>query len=204
MAPENRLLYITRSKHIHSGSYIGETYIEKVLAANGFQIIYPENVPVRAMVDLLRNAEVSIFSEGSAVHNLELCGRTGSKIFVIGRRRGTLERFKTILEDCSSAYRVYDSMTELGSLQWNERSRSAATSKSLSLVDISDLIANISEFCELELKMPEMDISRDFMMSDLGRYLIDTRSTNSAATSDEQLGFLLRQMQRKFAGWLTK
>ena len=56
--------------------------------ANGHQVVYPEELPVRAQLALYAAAETVVFTEGSAVHGAQLLGRNLGHVIVVTRRPG--------------------------------------------------------------------------------------------------------------------
>lgn len=92
-----RRLYVSRLHHHHTGSYFGESYVERTLKAQGFEVVYPERHGLHEMVDLFRSAAVAVFAEGSALHIMELCGSHAPDALVIARRPGARERFDHLL-----------------------------------------------------------------------------------------------------------
>ncbi|MDQ3079569.1 MAG: glycosyltransferase family 61 protein [Pseudomonadota bacterium] len=101
-----RRLYVSRLHHHHTGSFFGESFVEAQLAAQGFEIVYPEQITLTQLVILLRDSEIAVFAEGSAIHALELCGSAVPAVFVIGRRQHSLERFAPLLENICSRWQV--------------------------------------------------------------------------------------------------
>ena len=83
-------LYVSRSHLIHQGGIAGEAYIEKLLQEDeNFYIFKPENYSLHEQMNHYRHAKVCIFSEGSAIHGLELLGWLNqmSKVAIIHRRK---------------------------------------------------------------------------------------------------------------------
>lgn len=107
-AGESRRIYVSRSKHAHTGSYYGESYIERFLLASGFEVIWPENYTVHELVGILRSSSHAVFAEGSAIHALELCGTQTPDTFVIGRRKGSVPRFTPLLSSVCNRFMVSD------------------------------------------------------------------------------------------------
>jgi hypothetical protein len=94
--------------HHHTGSFYGESFVEALLAAEGFDVIYPERHSLTELVSLLRTSHTAVFAEGSAIHALELCGSATPAVFVIGRRRDSIGRFTPLLADICRDWMVSD------------------------------------------------------------------------------------------------
>ncbi len=89
----NTMVYVSRSR-LHEnhnfpvGQIAAESYIENALTQVGFTTIHPEEMPVDQQLEAYKNASTLIFSEGSALHGLQLLGRLHSKLGIISRRKG--------------------------------------------------------------------------------------------------------------------
>src|SRR5262249_11047414 len=72
-APERDLecLFVSRSNW-PDGHFAGESYLDEVLSDAGVTVLHPEMEPLHAQLQLYRRARLAIFSEGSALHALQL------------------------------------------------------------------------------------------------------------------------------------
>jgi len=77
--------YISRAGMI-KGMIAGESYIESFLSTKDIKIIKPETLSLWEQLKIYMNAETLIFSEGSALHALQLLGHLDCKIRVLQRR----------------------------------------------------------------------------------------------------------------------
>ncbi len=82
-----RFLFVSRANRPY-GHFAGASYLDEVLAAAGVTVFHPETVNLREQLRLYRRAQCLIFSEGSAVHALQLLGRLDAAIVVLNRRPG--------------------------------------------------------------------------------------------------------------------
>jgi hypothetical protein len=80
-------LFVSRAA-MPDGRFAGESHLEEALAAAGATVFRPETTDLHAQLRLYRRARVLIFSEGSALHALQLLGHLGSDLFVLVRRPG--------------------------------------------------------------------------------------------------------------------
>lgn len=199
-APENadEVLYLSRSKHFFSGSYLGETHVERLLAAAGATVIYPEELETADLVGRLRAARIAIFSEGSAIHNLELCGPTGLRVFVIGRREGVAERLAPMLNDFAGEWRVFEPSQRGIPLDWDVVKQKPSWQRNNAYPRLAALIRELSAFIGRPLPEPTDAEAFDVVSADLARYVLDPRSTRPS-TTDEQLGMLIRMMRERHA-----
>lgn len=186
-------LYLSRSRHIHGGTYLGESLIDARLAAAGFEVIHPQEMATAALVRKLAGAALIVLAEGSAIHNLELCGRVAARLFVIGRRIGTKRRFGRLLESLAREWRIFAGTPAPIGLDWDEVADRPRPGRSCSFIDIAALIGAIGEFAGISLEMPDAATIDRAIAADLLRFLIDPRS--GAGASDAQLGHALRMLR---------
>ena len=188
----SRRLYFSRSRHIHSGSYLGESLIEERLADAGFDILHPEEMALDAVVSRCAAAEMIVFAEGSAIHNLELCGPVDARILLIGRRGGTDLRFGRLLRPLCKELRIFPGKRASVCLDW-ETEDQPRRGRGCSFVDLPGLIAALSDFTGTDLPIPDEATQRDAVSRDLLRFLLDPRS--GITSNNQQLGRALRAMR---------
>lgn len=93
--PEIRqVVVLSRSRHAAAesavslrGSFAGEAAFDARMAACGAQIVYPETLPLRSLLELLHRAQRLVVAEGSVLHALELLGYNANKQVVVLARR---------------------------------------------------------------------------------------------------------------------
>ena len=68
------------------GRFAGETYLDQVFAAAGVTVFHPERVDLHAQLHLYRRVRRLVFSEGSAVHALQLLGHVDADVVILARR----------------------------------------------------------------------------------------------------------------------
>lgn len=79
------IYYISRAGML-KGMIAGESYFEAFLSSQGVTIIKPETLSLWEQLKIYMSAETLIFSEGSALHALQLLGHLDCKIRVLQRR----------------------------------------------------------------------------------------------------------------------
>ncbi|MDO9452313.1 MAG: glycosyltransferase 61 family protein [Stagnimonas sp.] len=79
------VLYVSRSKHL-AGGIAGEAYVDDVMMNAGATVTWPELLPVREQLNLYRRAKKIVFSEGSAIHTLQLGGALNAEVDILCRR----------------------------------------------------------------------------------------------------------------------
>lgn len=190
-------IYVTKSSHRHSGSYLGESLIERTLIQAGFSVIRPEDESVPRMARMLANADIAVFCEGSAIHTLELIGRVKARVFVVGRRVGALKRFGPLLSAIASEWEIYEEQLGCASMFGLDHRDRPNQDKGCSFVDIRGLLAALSQFSGIDLPAPAQDDIWTAVKLDLVDYILDPRST-FRTTTDEHLGRLLRDARQEF------
>lgn len=192
-AESERKLYVSRARHVRSGTYLGESLIETLLAEAGFAIVRPEDIPLPTLAGLLRAAEHIVFAEGSAIHNLELCGRVTAKIMVIGRRSGTRRRFGALLDSLSADVRIFNGARAAASLGWDKARGRPRLGTACSFLPIPKLIDALADFAGVPLPQPDAQTILHAIANDMLRYLLDPRSGVDA--TDAEIGRALRALR---------
>ncbi len=95
-----RKFYITRTgQPARRGMVLGEASLEALFAAQGYEVIRPEDYPMARQVAMFRGASHVVGTEGSPFHLLALAAQTGCKVAVMQRRRSpTFEQICQHLE----------------------------------------------------------------------------------------------------------
>ena len=78
--------FVSRARVTRGGQIAGEAYLNEVLAQFGVHVFYPEEHSVQEQIAFYSRVRHLIFSEGSAVHTLQLMGRLGADISILVRR----------------------------------------------------------------------------------------------------------------------
>ena len=90
VAPDGagRKFYITRTgQPARRGMILGEASLEALFAAQGYEILRPEDHKMAAQVAMFRAASHVVGTEGSPFHLLAMAAQSGCKVAVIQRRR---------------------------------------------------------------------------------------------------------------------
>lgn len=85
--PDGSRIYVSRGG-LAKGRIAGEAYLESVLRDAGYTTMRPEALPLDAQLAAYRQAAHLVFSEGSAVHALQLLGRIPARVTIVVRRPG--------------------------------------------------------------------------------------------------------------------
>lgn len=85
--PPIACLFVTRAG-LFDGRLLAEPYLAGALARAGVTVLHPQLLDVAAQLDHYRRARCIVFSEGSALHALQLLGRLDAEVAVLVRRPG--------------------------------------------------------------------------------------------------------------------
>ncbi|WP_162148539.1 glycosyltransferase 61 family protein [Asticcacaulis sp. AC402] len=84
----HKRIYVSRARlKPADGMILGETFIEKSLEAEGYHIVYPEELSISEQFKLYNDAYMLVFADGSAAHLYALVARRNQKVFIIWRRK---------------------------------------------------------------------------------------------------------------------
>jgi hypothetical protein len=190
-------VYVSRSKHAFSGSYLGEPLVERILAEAGFEILHPQEHSIRDVISKLEASETAVFAEGSAIHFLELCRRPPSRVFVICRRPHAAGfYFENLVRGASEKAAFHPIKAALPALDWLPRRGQAAGQNASAVIDVQRLVKELAEFCGVKLREPDEREIREAQALSLIQIILDPRSTR-AHTSPERLGTLLTELKRQ-------
>jgi len=177
-------VYVSRSRYTHSGIYLGESLVERVLEQAGFAIVHPQDLPLATFAGMLRAAETIVFAEGSAIHNLELTGPVAARVMVIGRRDGMRRKFEAIVTSLAAEAAFFAQARVAGSMGWDRTHDQPQLSIACSIVPIDRLIAAIGAFAGVDLPAPPEDAIRAAMREDLARYMADPRAGHASTEAE--------------------
>ena len=84
---KHKLTFVSRAGT--NRHFAAETYLEQFMRESGINVIRPETMSLEAQLAEYVASEQLIFSEGSALHGLQLLGRSLDNIYVLNRRLGS-------------------------------------------------------------------------------------------------------------------
>ena len=99
-----RRIYVSRSKQ--KSKIAGEAYVERLLHAVGFMVVYPEEHDLFDQLRMYRQAEKIVFCEGSALHTLQLLGEGLGEVLVLNRRKGATIAAEMIRPRCKNLHYI--------------------------------------------------------------------------------------------------
>ncbi len=89
-------LYISRSRlYSKRGRILGEPFLERALAAEGYEIFHPQEHTIEEQIARYKAARVVVSSDCSALHLSALFAKPNDRVAIIARRPGpTIEDFR--------------------------------------------------------------------------------------------------------------
>ncbi|HEX2151896.1 MAG TPA: glycosyltransferase family 61 protein [Stellaceae bacterium] len=87
VCPSAERVFVSRGRW-PKGRFAAESYLDEVFAAAGVTVFHPETVDLHTQLRVYRGAHTLIFSEGSALHALQLLGHVDADVAVLARRPG--------------------------------------------------------------------------------------------------------------------
>jgi hypothetical protein len=86
--PRNRRIYVSRARlDPKSSFFFQEALLESNLQREGYEIIYPESMTIRAQVETFAAASHVVLATGSASHLLALCLGNSQRVALLHRHR---------------------------------------------------------------------------------------------------------------------
>lgn len=83
-------VYVSRLKFGKQRILINENEVEDVFKEYGFNVIYPEELPIEEQIDIFRNAEIIAGPSGSALYNLVFAKEVSHALILVSDRFITL------------------------------------------------------------------------------------------------------------------
>jgi hypothetical protein len=163
-------LYVSRSKLRHGGLILGEAYLEKLLAAEGWTVLHPQTARYEAQLRAYRSAEVVLFAEGSAVHGTELLARLG-RCLLLPRRNTEAWAIEAALRPRATEFEVLPRGTPLGSVVIEPDTGAPIEGYGINLPDIAAVAWRLRTLGLAELAALDVAAFRRAARRDLAAYL---------------------------------
>ncbi len=191
-------IYLSRSRHGHTGCFLGESYVERILETRaGFTVVHPEDLAVPQLVGLLRQAEMIVIAEGGAVHVLEITGPLKSKVAVIARRTDCSLRFRNIVSGVTPDFAIIGDVRAGVLFDPIGRKKATINAKAANIIDLASVSTALGAFLGLDLGDPDQAEIRTDMRLSLMNLLLDQRLV--AADNAPQLFNTIMPHLRKLA-----
>jgi hypothetical protein len=192
--PAHEKIYVSRTALTGVGQVLGERYVEKCLADEGFVLFHPELHPPSVQMDTYRRARVIVFPEGSACHGTELLGAGAMGICVfIPRRTNHLLPFERVLRPRAREFHSFPVNTYLGTALRSATDGIPVEFRGVTLYDFDRLVSRYRKTGIARLPTASRQAYLDCALEDLGQYLADM------AVSSEFDGALARRLENTYA-----
>lgn len=175
-------LYVGRFHLLHQGGIAGEGYLERLLQAEGFMPFRPEEHDLFEQLTHYRQARLCLFSEGSALHGLELLGRLDRRptIAVLGRRPLNERQWRRIVLPRTPNYAFCAPVMILSALAYNPIINKPVDWNALSVIhELDRLLGFLRERLGVRLTAFDRDRFNVEEAADVARHLLHTK-TNAA------------------------
>lgn len=169
-------VYFGRSHLIHSGAIAGESYLECLLAQEGFQILRPEQHSLFEQLAYLRNARVCLFSEGSALHGFEALGRLerAPVVAVLGRRCDRRDHWATLIGPRTPNFAFFSHTVRLPGINFDYRNGWRDQRACVSVIQELDLLVRfLSDTLGLSPTRFDRDTFYCHEAADIARFLVN-------------------------------
>ncbi|PSJ48033.1 hypothetical protein C7H85_04340 [Zobellella endophytica] len=177
LATENKNGTYFISRAAMSAKLAGEGYLDYFLATKGIKVIRPETISLHEQLRIYSSAERLIFSEGSALHTLQLLGRGlwKTKIHIINRRPGT-RLVSNILKSRCNNLQYHDLGTLIHGLNLAGRPAKAVA---LTVADKKELFTLLHQL-EIDTKGWSDTLCNSFIKDDIKVWFDKERSSKRA------------------------
>jgi len=199
---KNGIVYVSRAGQ--RSRFAGEGYIEQILMSIGVRVVRPENLKLEEQLRQYLSADLLVFSEGSAIHAVQLIGRCLSKVVVLLRRSDIPSKtkgngiWKPVLQKRSKS--VECSRIFLGQLYPKTLSGFDATWLGLSIISEEALFSELSvilgdaSYAAAFKKKWHTAVFKDECRRDIIEWLSDL-STDSSALVAPSASLILNQLE---------
>ena len=178
--PAGGRLYVSRSRIGHGNTVLGERYLERLLAAEGWTVLHPQELPLVGQMQAYRAAAVVMFAEGSACHGVELFGPEMLERCVLLERRPTHRAlFARLLEPRATKFEALAHTVEVGSVVADETTGEALQHFGVSVFDLPALARSLRERGLARLAGLDPPAYRAAAAADFAAYLAHHRAAGT-------------------------
>ena len=176
----SKTVFVSRSPYVSTGGTLGESFMDEFFEGHGSIVLRPEKLSLKDQIQAYLSTDRLVFSEGSAVHGLELVGRIEARGYMLGRGRPNASKTISKLGEARFDSWFNDqSQKTLPSLYPLSGSNAENVNKGPSLYRIYDTLDNLSSQGLIPVKAVDEFIRgaksrkrlKDAADADLGRYI---------------------------------
>lgn len=195
-------LYISRSQHLHSGGILGELCLERILEAKGVDVIRPETIGLGEFARKVNNYDTLVFSEGSAVHVLELIKHLPARVIILCRREPwrTEHFFGSLIKQIGGEAVYIPYSQALIPIEWNNQKGRPSSQRTPVYFRAQHLFTELGNALGLEFNPGDIELFNQSVPLDILRFLSHEKSVRPNTTSDENYG---RQVKNFLANTQT-
>ncbi len=194
----NSKVFVSRSRQ--KIRFVAEEFLDYFFAQLGFLVFYPEEHTLLNQLNVYSNADVLFFSEGSALHTLQIIGKIRADVYVISRRKGAFGRNFLMPRVRSLHYLnyIYSSVAPLDAI--GRRAEWCA----LIFLDIFSLISEIGILFDFDrraiflLLSNQLKLIEEFYASDLFAWF-DSNKTNVIFSNETSINSIMHDLYKNEA-----
>ena len=165
-------LYVSRSRLREGGLLLGERHLERLLEAEGWHVLHPQEHTLVDQMQAYHRAEIVMFAGGSACHGTELFGTGGMKRCVLLPRGGSPNAFfEAVLRPRAEQFDILPDARWMGSLAIDERVNQVLDHHGVSVLDLPALGEAMRGLGLARLPTPDLPGYRARAMEDLAAYI---------------------------------
>jgi hypothetical protein len=187
-------VYVSRSRYLATGSFLGESLLESQLERAGFTVIHPQDWSLRDLVGIYRHASAIIFAEGSPVHVMEVTGGSAADVMIVNRRGGWFVQTNLVDSIAPLCKRVlaFENRATLTPLHWDVRKNRPIESLASAYVDLEGLLSAISSFFGIDAGHLDPVAVKAALHADLLKIMVHS---NVHRFPDETIGKLFKMLR---------
>lgn len=187
-------LYISRSQYLHSGGFFGELCLEGILKAKGVEVIRPETLDIGELALRLQSYATLVFSEGSAVHALELVKNLPVRVIILLRRppERTKYFFEALFSRIGSSPVYIPYSRRLCPIEWDQQTGRPSRPRTPVYFKAEHLLGRLGAELDIEFSPNDIEQFNRSIPMDILRFLSHEESVRPNTTSDQQYGMMLR------------
>lgn len=192
--------YVSRSKLLHGGNFLGERYLEYLLEGEGYTIMHPQELSLTAQMQLYRSSNVLIFPEGSACHGLEFFGNSAlEECHLLERRKNHRNVFEPIFRNRAKVTSILADAHCLGSCILNPSTNDTLDHFANAFIPSDILLRYFRQKNLAQLNNFSVKIYNDNILADFDRHIDYHRNNNSCMIDQELIQTYRLMLDRELA-----
>jgi hypothetical protein len=166
------LVYVSRSNIPDRGVLLGERYLERQLALEGWTVFHPEAHSLAEQMQAYYRAEILLFAAGSSCHGAELFGRKQlRRCFVLPRGHTPASYYRDVLEPRCVHYETLPEAHLLGGIVMDPETGEPLRQWGVSVLDLPSLADALQARGLASLPYLSGEVYRREAVADLDAYI---------------------------------